>query len=108
MIVLMWALRSGAPTRLARCGAIASIVARAIGAAAYAFSCRGDSVAFIATWYTAGIMLCALIGAQLGPRLLRWSSTRVTELEPLDCTRRCACSLLPALDQPSLAGLAPY
>jgi hypothetical protein len=72
MTILIWALRNGAPTRLARCGAIAGIVAGAIGAAAYAFSCRSDSVAFIAIWYTAGIMVCALVGAQLGPRLLRW------------------------------------
>jgi hypothetical protein len=61
-----------APTRLARCGAIAGILAGAIGAAAYAFSCRTYSVTFIAIWYGAGIMLCAVIGAQLGPRLLRW------------------------------------
>lgn len=72
MALLMWALRRGAPTRLARCGAIAGIVAGAIGAAAYAFSCRSESVAFIAIWYSAGITLCALIGAQLGSRLLRW------------------------------------
>jgi hypothetical protein len=72
MSILISALRTGAPTRLARCGAIAGIVAGAIGAAAYAFSCRSDSLAFIAIWYSAGIMLCALVGAQLGARLLRW------------------------------------
>jgi hypothetical protein len=72
MTILMWALRRGAPTRLARCGEIAGIVAGAMGAAAYAFNCRSDSMAFIAVWYSAGIMLCALIGAQLGPRFLRW------------------------------------
>jgi hypothetical protein len=72
MTILMLALRRGAPTRLVRCGAIAGIVAGAMGAAAFAFSCRSDSIAFIAIWYSAGIMLCALIGAQLGPRFLRW------------------------------------
>jgi hypothetical protein len=72
VIILMWALRRGAPTRLSRCGAIAGIVAGAIGAAAYAFSCRSESLAFIAIWYGAGITLCVLIGAQLGSRLLRW------------------------------------
>jgi hypothetical protein len=48
MAILIWALRNGAPTRLARCGAIAGIVAGARGAAAYAFSCRSDFLAFIA------------------------------------------------------------
>jgi hypothetical protein len=72
LAVLIWALRTGAPTRLERCGAIAGIVAGAVGAAAYAFNCSSDSVPFVAFWYGAAIALCAFIGAQLGPRLLRW------------------------------------
>ena len=47
LAVLIWALRRGAPTRLNRCGAIAGIVAGAIGAAAYAFNCASDSVPFM-------------------------------------------------------------
>lgn len=27
---------------------------------------------FVATWYLTGIMLATLIGAIVGPRLLRW------------------------------------
>jgi hypothetical protein len=69
---LIWALRKGAPTCLKRGGAIAGIVAGAIGAAAYAFNCASDSVPFIAIWYGAAVLLCAFIGAQLGPRFLRW------------------------------------
>jgi hypothetical protein len=72
LAALIWALRKGAPTRLKLCGAIAGIVAGGFGAAAYAFSCTSDTVPFIALWYGAAIMLCAVIGAQLGPRLLRW------------------------------------
>jgi hypothetical protein len=72
LAVLIWALRAGAPTRLKRCGALAGIVAGAVGAAAYAFNCSSDSVAFVACWYDAAIALCAFIGAQLGPLLLRW------------------------------------
>ena len=72
LAVLIWAFRRGAPTRLNRCGAIAGIVAGAIGAAAYAFNCASDSVPFIAIWYCTAIVLCAFIGAQLGPRFLRW------------------------------------
>jgi hypothetical protein len=69
---LIWALRKGAPTRLKLCGAIAGIVAGGFGAAAYGLSCTSDTIPFIAIWYSAAIMLCAVIGAQLGPRLLRW------------------------------------
>jgi hypothetical protein len=69
---LIWALGNGAPTNLKRAGAIAGLVAGALGAAAYAFHCPDDSLPFIAIWYGAPIVLCAFIGAKLGPRLLRW------------------------------------
>lgn len=70
--VLIWALRKGAPTNLRRTGAMAGLVAGAVGASAYAFACPVNSIPFIAVWYGAGIALCILIGALVGPRLLRW------------------------------------
>jgi hypothetical protein len=72
LAALIWALQKGAPTRLKLSGAIAGIVAGGFGAAAYALSCTSDTIPFIAIWYGAAIMLCAVTGAQLGPRLLRW------------------------------------
>jgi hypothetical protein len=72
MAALIWSLRRGAPTRLRLCGAIAGVVAGGLGAAAYALNCNSDTIPFIAIWYTAAIGLCAIIGSQLGPRLLRW------------------------------------
>jgi hypothetical protein len=69
---LMWALRKGAPTNLRRTGAIAGLVAGALGAVAYAFHCPDDSIPFIAIWYGVMVGICALIGAILGPRFLRW------------------------------------
>jgi hypothetical protein len=69
---LIWALRKGAPTNLKRTGAIAGLVAGGVGATAYAFHCPDDSLPFIAVWYGAMILVCAWIGARLGPRLLRW------------------------------------
>ena len=71
-ILLVWALRIGAPTSLTRAGAMAGLVAGAIGAAAYALHCPDDSLPFIALWYGASIAFCAGIGAVLGPRVLRW------------------------------------
>jgi hypothetical protein len=69
---LIWAIRQGAPTRLSLTGAIVGIVAGGLGAAAYAFASRNDTIPFIAVCHGAAIVLCAFIGAQLGPRLLRW------------------------------------
>ena len=69
---LIWALRKGAPTNLRRAGAIAGLVAGALGATAYAFHCPDDSVPFIAIWYGTLVALCGAIGASVGPRLLRW------------------------------------
>lgn len=71
-LVLVWAVRQGAPTDLRRAGALIGLVAGALGAAAYAFFCPDDSLLSIAVWYAAAIALCALGGALLGPRLLRW------------------------------------
>jgi hypothetical protein len=69
---LIWALRSGAPTNLVRTGAIIGLVAGALGAVVFAFHHPGGSIPFIALWYGGPIVLCALVGAILGPRLLRW------------------------------------
>jgi len=69
---LVWALRRGAPTNLTQTGAIAGLVAGALGATAYAFHCPDDSVAYIAVWYGTLVAFCGVIGAILGPRLLRW------------------------------------
>jgi hypothetical protein len=69
---LVWAVRQGAPTGLRLSGAIAGVVAGGLGAAAYAFACASDTIPFIAVFFGAAIALCAFIGAQLGPRLLRW------------------------------------
>jgi hypothetical protein len=69
---LVWALRTGAPTNLIRTGAIAGLVAGALGAAIFAFHHPGGSIPFIVLWYGGPIVLCALAGAIFGPRLLRW------------------------------------
>jgi hypothetical protein len=69
---LIWALRKGAPTNLTLTGAMTGLVAGALGAAVFAFHHSGGSLPFIALWYGGPIALCALAGAVLGPRLLRW------------------------------------
>lgn len=68
----MWAVRQAAPTDLRRAGAFAGLAAGGISAVAYALHCTDDSLPFVAVWYGGTIMVCALAGALLGPRLLRW------------------------------------
>ncbi len=71
-VAFIWALRKGAPTHLALAGAIAGLVAGALGAAAVVVNQTADSLPLIALWYGGPIALCALVGGILGPRLLRW------------------------------------
>lgn len=68
----LWALRSLAPTRLRLTGAVAGLFAGAIGAWAYALHCPELTAPFIATWYVLGMLVPAVGGTFLGPRLLRW------------------------------------
>jgi hypothetical protein len=69
---LIWALRKEAPTNLTWTGAVTGLVAGALSAAAFAFHHPGGSIPFIVLWYGGPIVACALLGAILGPRLLRW------------------------------------
>ena len=68
----MVALRSLAPTRPAWAGAAAGALAGGAGAAVYALHCPELAAPFLAVWYVAGMGLPVLLGAVLGPRLLRW------------------------------------
>ncbi|HEV2442458.1 MAG TPA: DUF1109 domain-containing protein [Steroidobacteraceae bacterium] len=71
-LALVWALRKGAPTKLRSTGAVAGLVAGAVGAGACALHQPGGSLPFIGLWYVGPILLCALLGAVLGSRVLRW------------------------------------
>ncbi|MBA4263745.1 MAG: DUF1109 domain-containing protein [Comamonadaceae bacterium] len=68
----LWALRGLAPTRLGAAGFNAGLMAGALGATGYALVCPEVSATFVAVWYSLGILLTGLLGALLGPRLLRW------------------------------------
>lgn len=69
---LLWSFRKLAPTRLRAAGATAGLTAGAWAATLYCLHCPEVSAIFVLTWYTLGIGLAALLGALLGPRLLRW------------------------------------
>lgn len=65
--------RRSAPTNLTRAGTYIGLLAGGFGAVGYAFHCGDDSMLFVATAYTLAIGEMALLGALLGPRLLRWT-----------------------------------
>jgi hypothetical protein len=68
----LWALRRGAPTRLALAGAMAGLFAGGAGATVYGLYCQEHTAAFVVVWYTLGVGAVAALGALVGPRALRW------------------------------------
>jgi hypothetical protein len=71
-LLLVWAMREAAPTRLALAGAAIGALSGGVGAMVYAMFCSVDSVSFVTIWYVVGIGLASALGALVGVRLLRW------------------------------------
>jgi hypothetical protein len=69
---VMQALRRLAPTRPREAGFAAGLLAGSLGAAGYALACTDLAMSFVAVWYTLGMLMTGLLGALLGPRVLRW------------------------------------
>jgi hypothetical protein len=69
---LIWALRTGASTDPKHAGELAGLVAGGLAALACAFPCVDGALPSIALWYSFSIVICATVGAKLGPSLLRW------------------------------------
>lgn len=69
---LLWSFRRLAPTRLRAAGAAAGLLAGACSSTIYCLHCPEVSAIFVLTWYSLGILLAALLGMLVGPRLLRW------------------------------------
>jgi hypothetical protein len=71
-LVLAIAVRRLAPTKLVRVGASLGLVAGGIGAVGYAVHCHDDAISFVAASYSLAILEAAVLGAVVGPRVLRW------------------------------------
>ena len=71
-IAALWAIKGLAPTRLALAGAAAGLMSGAGGALVYALHCPELDASFLAIWYVLGMLIPAVAGAMLGPRLLGW------------------------------------
>jgi len=70
--LLTWFMRAFTPTRLTMTGAAIGALSGGVSAIAYAMYCPTDSVAFVTTWYAVAIAVCAVLGALLGSKFLRW------------------------------------
>jgi hypothetical protein len=71
-VLILWAVKGLAPTRLRLAGAGAGMLSGAIGALVYLLYCPELAPPFLLVWYTLGMLLPAVLGALVGPRVLRW------------------------------------
>ncbi|MVS99581.1 NrsF family protein [Devosia marina] len=72
LAVLLSVMRRFAPSSPTMAGLAAGLLSGGFGAATYAFYCGETSMMFMATWYSLGVALTALLGAIIGRYLLRW------------------------------------
>ncbi|WP_293901441.1 DUF1109 domain-containing protein [Phenylobacterium sp.] len=72
LVATLLTVRGFAPTRLALAGGAAGLFAGGVAATAYGLHCPETALAFVATWYSLGVLLTAALGAALGPLVLRW------------------------------------
>lgn len=72
LIAAFWALKGLAPTRLALTGAVGGLLAGSTATLAYCLHCPEMAIPFWGVWYVLGMLVPTMIGALLGPRLLRW------------------------------------
>jgi hypothetical protein len=71
-IAVFWALKGLAPPRLALTGAAGGLLAGSTATLAYCLHCPEMGIPFWGAWYLLGMLVPTVIGALLGPRLLRW------------------------------------
>lgn len=71
-VVLMFAMKRGAPARPRWAGALCGLVAAGIAATFYALHCNDDSPLFVAVWYTLAVAIVTAVSAGVGGRVLRW------------------------------------
>lgn len=72
LIAVFWALKGLAPTRLRAAGAAGGLLAGSTATLAYCLHCPEMGIPFWGAWYLLGMLVPTVIGAVLGPRVLRW------------------------------------
>ena len=71
-IAAMWAMKGLAPTRPVLAGAAVGLLSGNIAIVVYALHCPEMEAPFLAIWYVAGMLIPVVVGALVGPLLLRW------------------------------------
>ncbi len=71
-VPMVWKLRQGAPTSLARAGWLTGVASGGLGAFAYGFHCPFNDIVYIGIWYSLAVGICAVAGRLIVPRLIRW------------------------------------
>lgn len=70
-VLVAW-LRRGAPTSPARAGLITGIAAGSFGIFAFSFHCPSNDLYHIGVWHSLSVIVAAVIGRVIVPRLIRW------------------------------------
>lgn len=68
----LWVMKTLAPVRLVLAGAASGLLAGGVGATVYALHCPEMEAPFLGVWYLLGMLIPTVLGAVIGPRLLRW------------------------------------
>lgn len=70
-ILVSW-LRKGAPTAPDRAGLLTGIAAGSLGIFAFSLHCADNDIVHIGLWHSGVVLLMAVLGRTLVPRLVRW------------------------------------
>ena len=70
-VLVLW-LRRGAPTSPGRAGLLTGVAAGCAGVFAFSFACPFDSIMHIGLWHALAVVVSALAGWLVVPRLVRW------------------------------------
>jgi hypothetical protein len=70
--LMTWWLRRGAPIALNRAGWMVGIASGSFGAFSFNIYCKSVSIYYIGLWYSLAILICAVAGRLIVPRLIRW------------------------------------
>ena len=71
-VAVLWAMQGLGPTHLRLAGTAAGLLSGTFGALVYCLHCPELEAPFIGSWYLLGMLIPAVTGALLGPRILRW------------------------------------
>ena len=72
LVMMLLALRRGAPSNPGASGALAGLAASGIAATFYATNCFDDSPLFVTVWYPLATAILLVAGYLAGLRYLRW------------------------------------